>query len=57
MRSSGHQNPHSRFPGAGWIHSVPKERRSEPEPILSRDELAEYTRRLSILSVPGVEGI
>jgi len=32
-------------------------RRPDPEPILSRDELVEYTRRLSMLSVPGVEGI
>jgi len=31
-------------------------RRPESEPILSRDELAEFTRRLSMLSVPGIEG-
>src|SRR2546421_446615 len=30
-------------------------RRPEIEPILSRDELAEFTRRLSMLSAPGVE--
>jgi hypothetical protein len=32
-------------------------RRPESDPILSRDELAEFTRRLSMLSVPGVEGV
>src|SRR5271169_3026980 len=32
-------------------------RRPEPEPILSRDQLAEFTRRLSMLSTPGVEGV
>jgi len=33
------------------------ERRPEPESILSREELADYSRRLSMLSVPGVEKI
>jgi hypothetical protein len=30
-------------------------RRPESEPVLSREELAEFTRRLSLLSVPGIE--
>jgi hypothetical protein len=30
-------------------------RRPESEPIMSRDELTEFTRRLSMLSVPGIE--
>jgi len=33
------------------------ERSPDPEPILSREELADYARRLSLLSTPGVEGI
>jgi hypothetical protein len=32
-------------------------RRPESEPILSRDEQAEFTRHLALLSVPGVEGV
>jgi hypothetical protein len=32
-------------------------RRPESEPVLSRDQLAEFTRRLSMLSVPGVKGV
>lgn len=32
-------------------------RRPESDPILSRDELAEFTRRLTMLSVDGVEGV
>ena len=32
-------------------------RRRETEPIMSRDELAEFSRRLAMLSVPGVEGV
>jgi len=32
-------------------------RRPDPDPILSRQELAEYARRLSMLSLPGVEGV
>lgn len=31
--------------------------RPESESVLSRDELAEFTRRLALLSVPGVEGV
>jgi hypothetical protein len=31
--------------------------RPESDPILTREELAEFTRRLSILSVPGIEGV
>ena len=33
------------------------ERRPDSETVLSREELAEYARRLSMLSVPGVEQI
>jgi hypothetical protein len=33
------------------------ERRPDPEPILSREELTDYSRRLSMLSVSGVEGV
>jgi hypothetical protein len=33
------------------------DRRPDPEPILSREELAEYAHRLSLLSVSGVEGV
>jgi hypothetical protein len=32
-------------------------RRPESHPILSRDELAEFSRRLAMLSVDGVEGV
>jgi hypothetical protein len=31
--------------------------RPESDLILSRDELAEFTRRLSMLSVPGIESM
>ena len=32
-------------------------RRPETDPILSRDELTEFSRRLAMLSVDGVEGV
>jgi hypothetical protein len=32
-------------------------RSPEPEPILSREELADYARRLSLLSVSSVEDV
>jgi hypothetical protein len=32
-------------------------RRPYADPILSREELAEFARRLSMLSVPGIEGV
>ena len=32
-------------------------RSPEPEPILTREQLADYARRLSMLSVPGVEKV
>jgi hypothetical protein len=32
-------------------------RRPEIEPILSREDLTEFRRHLSMLSVPGVEGV
>ncbi len=32
-------------------------RRPETEPILSREDLTEFQRHLSMLSVPGVEGV
>ena len=32
-------------------------RRPESDPALSREQLDEFTRRLSMLSVPGVEGV
>jgi hypothetical protein len=31
--------------------------RPEPEPIMSREALAEFSRRLSMLSEPGVEAV
>ena len=33
------------------------ERRRDPETVLSREQLAEYVRRLELLSIPGVEKI
>ena len=32
-------------------------RRPETEPVLSREDLTEFQRHLSMLSVPGVEGV
>jgi hypothetical protein len=32
-------------------------RRREPEPILSREQLDEFKRRLLLLSTPSVEGV